>query len=347
MDWYYAKLKVIRLGLKIAQRLPLRRPVKQVYLRDRIKQYKQAWSQIAQRVDAQFSELDRDMWVLEKDNVQLRVRLHELPLDNNIVLKLCGRKPLVHKLLSSNGIPVPDHQLYQLSDISPAKKFLSLHPGGCVVKPCDGYAGLGVTTHVKSVAALEKASVRASLYLDDFMIEEQIVGENYRLLIYKGKLLHAVKRTGKSVVGDGVSSIRELIVAADNGDLFDDDLSFTLQAQQLGFDDVPGKDQVLLVRSIGDGFNGGVELRTSYDTVVTDMVHESVRRDAEQCAEIAQAALVGVDIITKDITKDLREVGGVVNEINTTPALHHHYDEGNESFPYPALIMVKDFFNID
>ena len=35
-------------------------------------------------------------------------------------------------------------------------------------------------------------------------------------------------------------------------------------------------------------------------------------------------ALAGVDLIAPDVALPLEESGGMVNEINTTPGLHHH-----------------------
>lgn len=344
MSWRNKKLKIIRIGLKLARRLPWPKQPKQVYLRDRITQYRDVWQTIAQQVGADFSEIDKDMWELQKGETLIRARLHELPLDTNVVLKLCGRKPLVHKLLSRHKIPVPEHQLFDLNDLDAAEKFLLKRPNGCVVKPCDGYAGLGVTTHIQSVSALERAATRASLYLDDLMIEEQIPGENFRILVYKGKMLNAVRRPGQHITGDGTSTIDQLIAAIKNFK-HDNDLTFTLISQNLSLSSIPQKNQKVLIKSVGSNFNGGIELRTIYEQDVTDQVHESVRNDAENCAKIAQANLAGIDIITTDISKNLRETGGIINEINTTPAFHHHYDDKVDPFPKSALFIMQDLFS--
>ena len=346
MSLLYLKLKLIRLGIKIGRRLPIFKKgnQKQVYLRDRITQYANIWKIIAELVGASFKELDRDIWQLERGDKRIRLRLHQFPLDNDVVLRICGRKPLVHRLLSKENIPVPDYALFNLSDIRPALEFLKSHPRGCVVKPCDGYAGLGVTTHITDCKSVQKASATASLYLDKLMIEEQIAGENFRILVYKGKMLHAVRRTGLSVTGDGKSSITQLLdkELKSNRILLEKDIRFTLSAQNLSMDHIPPGSARILVSSVGINFNGGRELRTVYDQEVTNLIHGSIQEDAERCAEIVQADLAGVDIITTDITKNLRETGGIINEVNTTPALHHHYNEDSEQFPRPALTIVQD-----
>ena len=83
--------------------------------------------------------------------------------------------------------------MFSIAQIRLARDFLNNLNKFCVVKPSDGYSGLGVTTHITKVSQLDMASVTASLYADELMIEEQIVGENYRILVYDGKVLHAVR----------------------------------------------------------------------------------------------------------------------------------------------------------
>ena len=62
---------------------------------------------------------------------------------------------------------------------------------------------------------------------------------------------------------------------------------------------------------------------------------------AEQAAKAVRAQLVGVDLITPDGTAPLAEVGGVVNEVNTTPALHHHYDPSERTHPAVAVCLLR------
>ena len=50
---------------------------------------------------------------------------------------------------------------------------------------------------------------------------------------------------------------------------------------------------------------------------------------------------LGVDVITPDPSVPLRASGGVISEVNTTPALHHHYDVGQEPYPKVALLVFR------
>jgi D-alanine-D-alanine ligase-like ATP-grasp enzyme len=48
-----------------------------------------------------------------------------------------------------------------------------------------------------------------------------------------------------------------------------------------------------------------------------------------------------VDLITSDASVPLRQAGGVINEVNTTPALHHHYDRAKEQHPEAAVRVLR------
>ena len=121
----------------------------------------------------------------------------------------------------------------------------------------------------------------------------------------------------------------------------DRDCVFTLAYQRLTLDSVPMAGQVFVVKSVNDPVRKYAEVRTVYTDVVTDVVCASVRRDAERAARLVGSDFLGVDIITPDPTLPLRQSGGVINEVNTTPALHHHYESTDEPFPRIATDALK------
>jgi D-alanine-D-alanine ligase-like ATP-grasp enzyme len=46
-------------------------------------------------------------------------------------------------------------------------------------------------------------------------------------------------------------------------------------------------------------------------------------------------------VITTDPAVSLHQSGGVINEVNTTPALHHHYELPRARYPEAALHVVR------
>ena len=348
-------LKLQRIKLKISKLLKERfGNTNQIYFESRVDQYRQMWKDIAKDIDAEFSELTGEIWEIKLNGARTRIKNYQLEFDNPVTLELAGSKPLVYKLLEQNNIPIPDYLTFTIYELDKAKTFFKKYPDACVVKPADGYGGKGVTTHVQNNEELKKAAILASLYSSDLIIEKQIAGECYRLLILNGEMVHAVGRRGPKLVGDGTSTVQQLInnenekIRSSNITLdIDRDCLFTLASQNLQLNSVPKEGNKFLVKSVNDPLRKQVEVRTVYNENVTNRVCDSIKRQAELSATIVNSQFLGVDVITPDITIPLEESGGVFNEVNTTPALHHHYDSTKEKYPQPALKAISSLLGLN
>jgi len=322
----------------------------QVYVQDRIAEYRAMWQAIAEDAGASFTEISNEIWEIELDGARTRVLNDVLELDNYVILEMAGMKPLMYRLLGSSGLKVPEYAVFSLGKIEEAYDFLGRFPNGCVIKPANGTSsGQGVTTHIRNRKEARKAAILASLYGAQLLIEPMIPGECYRLLVLKGEMIHAVCRRGPRLTGNGQSSVAQLMSEenlrrkkTDSAEVdIDSDCLFTLGYQGLALDSIPGSEQVFLIKSVNDQTRKQIEVRTVYNETVTDNVCESIRKNAEEAARILGADFVGVDFITRDITVPLEQTGGVINELNTTPGLHHHYDIKTEKYPQPSPKILK------
>ena len=290
----------------------------------------------------------------------LRMSRGATSLEAADALGRAGDKPLVHRLLSDAGIPVPDHRVTTLRTLTEVEPFVTAS-SGCVVKPAlDGSGGRGVTTQVRTRDDLETAAVAAAAAagrasrsspqatmtvigrvtakigeLGDLplLVEEQVPGDNYRLLFLDGQLVDAVKRAQPVVIGDGTSTIDRLIERANDARRSapverggasitkDADLRTTLADQQLTLSSVPvaGR-RVPLKTAINEGAIADQE-------PATGLLCPPIMEDAALAATIAGTRLVGVDVITADPTLPLARSGGCILEINTTPGLVYHYHQ--------------------
>jgi D-alanine-D-alanine ligase-like ATP-grasp enzyme len=326
----------------------------QTYVQHRVAEYRAMWRAVADELGASFVELADDAWELRLNGRRTRVLNDLLEFDDPVTLQIAGRKPLVYQLLRERGLRVPDHLVFRLDQLEEAYGFLERHSLGCVVKPADGTSsGQGVTTHVQTRRELKRAAILASLYCRSILIEPLVAGECYRVLMLRGQMIHAVRRRGLRVHGDGRSSLSRLLSATSqrretNGQApitIDRDCLFTVRAQGLTLDYVPDSGQEVLVKSIG-ATSERAELRTVYDETVTDGIGDALRANAEQAACALGSALIGVDFITPDASIPLEESGGVINEVNTTPGLHHHYQAAAERYPRPALPIASVLLGI-
>ena len=321
----------------------------QIYFEHRIDEYRRMWVAVAEEIGASFLQLDDDLWELRVGDKRTRILNYQLEFDNPVVLAMAGRKPLMHRLLSDAGIPVPDHRVFSVAELEPAQTFLQLNPTGCVIKPGRGYGGKGVTTHIQDPSQITSAAILAATHSRDLLIEKQILGECYRLLVINGEMVHAVRRPGLWLTGDGQSTVEALLNEASGSQLISSprnrhanpDLKFSLRAQGMALQSIPSLGQKILARSTKNYVDGKTEVRTVYSEDVTNVVGDSVRAQAITAAKILGSSFLGVDVITPDIAVGLSESGGVVNEVNTTPALHHHYNSATEQFPKPAVRAIE------
>ena len=316
-----------------------------VYARHRVDEYRRIWSRAAAACGAEVTEIAPDVWRATRGGSAVLMRSGEIQLDDPVTLHMAGRKPLIHRLLRDAGLEVPDHAVFGLDDLRPAHDLLDRHPVGIVVKPASGTAaGDGVSTHVATARRLRRAAALASLYDAELLAEAQVAGESYRALVVGGRMLHVVCRRGQRLRGDGRRSVRELAQALDDERAsrglrpveLDADCAFTLRWQGLDPDSVPAEGMEVLLRVVENPEGGRDEIRTVYDTVVTDLVCDEVRASVETAAAVLGSDFVGVDLIMTDPTRPLSETGGCINEVNTTPALHHHYDAKREEYPTVA-----------
>ena len=87
-----------------------------------------------------------------------------------------------------------------------------------VIKPIDGNHGRGITVNINNYedALIAFKHAKESSRNGAIIIEKFIEGEDYRLLVINNKLVAAAVRTPAHVVGDGKSTIQELIDEVNN-----------------------------------------------------------------------------------------------------------------------------------
>jgi cyanophycin synthetase len=134
------------------------------------------------------------------------------------------------------------------------------------------------------------------------------------------------------VVGDGRSTVEELIFAEYGRRLADDsglplkplkldlDCVYTLEAGGLGLDDVVAAGREIPVKT-ATNFGGARESETFRGVLAPELV-----RDVVGAATALGLRLAGVDVITPDAGLPLATAGGAILEANPVPGLMHHYN---------------------
>jgi cyanophycin synthetase len=296
--------------------------------------YGRLWRTAAAKLGAEFYELSDGVGEIRLNGKVTRVYKGLVMLDDPVTLTIAGNKPLVHKLLTRVGLPVPEYYEFTLASLEYAERFLERH-APCVVKPAlDTGAGDGVAANIQTKRRMRRAAASASLHCERLLIEKQITGDSYRLLYLDGRLLHALHRRPPTIMGDGRSTLRVLIdrenerrAASRTASVTrlhrDEDMRSTLRAQGLALNAVPNAGRNVVVKTV-------VNDNAQRDNEgVTNAIGSALREEGALAARTVGSRLAAVDVITTNPLVSLKEAGGVIIEVNTTPGLHHHYNIAN------------------
>lgn len=200
-----------------------------------------------------------------------------------------------------------------------------------VIKPIDGNHGRGITVDIQNYDEALVAFHAAKDVSRRVIVEKYITGEDYRLLVINHVLVAAAKRTPAHVVGDGKSTVRELVDEVNKDPrrgyghenvltmITINDLTKTI-LKDAGYteDSVIPEGEKLILKDTANLSTGG----TAED--VTDIVHPANVAMAERISKIIDLDICGIDVMTNDISKPLSETGGAVLEVNAGPGFRMH-----------------------
>lgn len=308
--------------------------------------YEKAWCDAAEQLGCSVTALGADIFEVRRGHRSVRVCLNFSPFDDSVTLRLAGQKPIVYRVLAEAGLPVPNHIAIDSLDLSAAKRFLRAAHTPIVVKPAYGTgAGAGVTTYITNVAQLIRAMAWSKAFCPQTIVEEQITGENYRLLYLDGKLIDCIIRRAPTLTGDGTASIRKLI--RQENDLrvkagmtyaqtvlrADLDMKNTLATLGKTLSSVPDQGEVVRVKNV---INSN---RADDNETATSLVCQSVVDVGRQVVDRLGIRLAGVDFIMPDPGIDLADSHGAIVDVNTTPGFHFHYLKKGGEFPAAVEVL--------
>ncbi len=309
--------------------------------------YYRVWKDAAEKLNAQYTRMPNGFVEIGLNGTVTRMYENIVKIDDPLVVKLVRVKPFVHKQLQPAGIAVPQYCEFMLENIEDANAFLQRLGKPCVVKPASGEAaGHGVTTNVRTERELLWAAINASLYSLDLVIEEQIEGISYRMLFLDGKMLDATRRRPPVVLGDGKHSILDLIEKenarrsqlSEGATLtriqIDADCRTTLERKGLSLRTIPAEGEEVEVKTAVND-NAAEDNISCVSEIGKPLVEELAR-----ATTVLGIRLAGIDLITPDPSKSLKEAGGAIIEVNSSPGLHHHYNVRNLDKENPVAIPV-------
>lgn len=254
--------------------------------------------------------------------------------DSKVTKEIQRDKWQTNLMIQRMGLPIPKWQV--LDNISQIEEVWSSYEKPVVIKPTGLTGGHGVVVGINSLDKAKDAFKFAKEATQDrlreewqqkIMIQEQISGEDYRLLVINGHLEIATKRIPAFIVGDGKHTIEELINITNTDPRrdvtnpthtlkpikIDDPLKSYLKDQKLTLTSVPKKEEKVNVRKVASMSQGGIT------EDFTEKVGPEIKAIVESIATSIHAFTLGVDVMCKDLSKPLTKDNGAILEVNTMP----------------------------
>lgn len=241
---------------------------------------------------------------------------------------IASNKYLTKSLLKIMGLSVPEGEMVH----DPDEAWTAAQSIGLpvTVKPADSNHGKGVVLNVSNREDVLSAYNLAKKYTDEgVIIEQYISGKEYRLLVVEEQLVAAASGQVAYVIGDGKSSLHNLVDLQINSDplrssglsaplyildpVSDPLIIQELKEQGYTIDSVPALgEKVIISRS------GNIE----FD--VTDIVHPTFIEAAKRAARVVGLDIAGIDLVASDISTSIFEQQAVFLEVNAGPGLSCH-----------------------
>lgn len=250
---------------------------------------------------------------------------------NYISVELASDKDETNRILSELGLPVPRQYLVRSREgaLRAAKRLG--YP--VVVKPLDGNHGRGISIeleeddHILEAFDFAKEHSRSR----SIIVETFIRGFDHRMLVVNGDLVAVSKRVPGHVVGDGKSTVSELIDEVNSDPrrgVGHEKVLTRLELDTKAIEHLEEKDytpetvledgEVLYLRSTANLSTGG----TAID--VTDIVHPDNREMAVRAVKAIGLDIGGVDFLSPDISQSYKDNGAGICEINAAPGFRMH-----------------------
>lgn len=248
-------------------------------------------------------------------------------LSGVVASKTAASKEVLKELLREANLPTPKWAVFSADDKHLAFEYVLERNGSpLVMKPIDGRQGLGVTTGITDVTMFGAAWDRAATAFSSgrVMIEEEVAGVDVRVFVVAGKAVAAAVRIPPFVMGDGESTVAELVErleVARARHAYSAGLEFVSDVNYLARTGV--YDSTVLPSGAVQFLNGTANLSQGGVSVdFTDELPIEARRMAESAAgQVPGLQVGGVDLLLP--TTESAE-GAVVLEMNAWANLRPH-----------------------
>lgn len=256
-------------------------------------------------------------------------------IDSSLWIKIADDKELTYIIAEENNIKVPESIYLEKKDIKNFNYNDINLKFPLVTKPINWAHWSWVSLNIRSIEDL-KSWIEYSFQnqkTTKIIIQEEIIWEDYRVIIVWWKYIACAKRIPPYIIWDWKKTIEELIEIENNKPdvskedhnwirnkiVIDNETKKCIKEKWLNL-----KSILNLWKKISVRYNWN--LSTWWISMdVTEIVNKDIINEAIKFSKILWLWLSWVDIITSDITKSLHDTKWAIIEINNTPWIKMHH----------------------
>lgn len=278
--------------------------------------------------------------------------------DNYVIPLAMANKVVTKKILDQAGFPVPAGA--EFSNKEEALRYYGqVASSAIVVKPKSTNFGLGISIFQEpaSLSDYEKALDIAFSEDSHVLVEEFVAGTEYRFFVLDGKCEAVLLRVAANVVGDGISTIRQLVDLKNQDPLRGRDHRSPLEIINLGEIELlmlaqqGYSPETILPEGTQAFLRGNSNISTGGDSIdMTDQMDETHKQLATAMATAMGAWACGVDLIIPDMTQPAtkEDPNCTCIELNFNPAMYlHTYTYAGPGQSITPKILRKLFPELD
>ncbi|WP_339226575.1 acylphosphatase [Oceanobacillus sp. FSL K6-2867] len=247
----------------------------------------------------------------------------------NKTVNICTDKEKTKQLLKDGGVPIPEGELFDITESKKMVKYAEKIGYPVIIKPLNGSMGRGVYINLQNrdelLNAIKETQTTYKQY-KTYLVEKHYFGKEYRVYVVGDKAVVATHRIPANITGDGKNTVEKLIklknierkknpYLAPKAIKIDYEVKNYLKNYGYNEKSVPKKGELLILRGKSNLSAGGDPIEKTYE--LTNEVKQIAVDALKAMPSIPHA---GVDVIVDpDSNKK-----AVVLEINATAEIAFH-----------------------
>lgn len=299
-------------------------------------------------------KINEKFWEIYNDKKRLQFVYHVNSLNNYTNTKMINDKVYTSQRLRENNLPAPEQVV--IKEFQPIDLTYPV-----IVKPIDLTKGKGITANITNDEELKTGIEKVKKTIQSithqarekeyFIVEEMLSGNEFRFLLFNGRVIAVAQRIPATIIADGTSTISELVEAENQRVdakaaqricriVIDTDFDNTLTSQGYELKSIPPKDAKVKLHTISNVSLGGM-IRN-----MTDEVHPDFVTIVEAAGKVFNQALIGLDMIAVDITQSPTGQSHGIIELNSNPGLDLHFMPTYGEPVNVGEIILREYFDL-